>query len=120
MSQQTTSAATHPSLQMASISTISAASNRAFIPARSYKFLPFVEAPLELCLLRHPGFGITDGGFDMRWRNDDDAIRVPDDQVARVDSRAGHDDWNINGAGPAFAGIGHRAHARRTPETPSR
>src|SRR6266567_3982364 len=41
--------------------------------------LPFVEPPLDLGLFRHPSLGVADRGLDMRRRNGEHAIRVPDD-----------------------------------------
>src|ERR1700729_3482931 len=79
-----------------------------FHVAQIVQRLALVEPPLDLRLLRHSGFGIADGRFDMSRWNDNDAIRVAHHQVTGIDGHAGRHDRYIDRARPAFAGIGYR------------
>src|ERR1700679_3955218 len=79
-----------------------------FHVAQIVQRLALVEPPLDLRLLRHPAFGIANGGLDMSWWNDDDAIRVANHQITGIDRDPGCHDRDIDRAGSAFAGIGHR------------
>jgi hypothetical protein len=57
--------------------------------------LSFVQPPLDLRLLCHPSFGVTNCCFNVSRRNDHDAIRVPDYHVTGIDGGARHHNRNM-------------------------
>jgi hypothetical protein len=66
---------------------------------------PIVELRLDFRFLRHARFGVADCGFNVSRRDRDDAISIADHRIARIDRHTTDGDRNVDGAGPAFAGI---------------